>query len=261
VTADRDPSERFNRAWLTLEGKQVVLTGASRNIGASLARGLALAGADLLLVARGAARLDEVAAAVRSETGRRVETLAVDISEPGAAAAVAAAAVQQLGGVDVLVNNAYSPGGEQGPMLGLPDPVWDEVLATNLLGPVRLCRECVPSMLDRGGGSVINLVSGSGFLPSPGLGAYGVSKAALWMATRYLAAELAPDIRVNALCPGIVTPDATPTHEIFRQLLPLVPMKRLGRPDEIVGAAVYLACDAASYTTGEVLIVNGGRPW
>jgi NAD(P)-dependent dehydrogenase (short-subunit alcohol dehydrogenase family) len=116
-------------------------------------------------------------------------------------------------------------------------------------------------MAQRDGGSIINVVSGSGFQPSPNLGAYGVSKAALWMMTRYLAAEAAPAIRVNALCPGITSPDGQPEHLAHRQLLPLVPMRRLGRADEMVGAAIYLASDAASYTTGEILFVNGGRPW
>ena len=105
------------------------------------------------------------------------------------------------------------------------------------------------------------MVSGSGLLPSPSLGVYGASKAALWMATRSLAVELAPVVRVNALCPGVTTEDGQSAHPAQAQLLPLVPLRRLARADELVGAAIYLASDASSYTTGELLIVNGGRPW
>jgi len=141
------------------------------------------------------------------------------------------------------------------------DDLWEDVLSANLLAPVRLSRELVPRLRAQEGASILNVVSGSGFLPTPGIGAYGVSKAALWMLTRQLAVELAPQVRVNALCPGIVSPDGRPQHPAHESLLPTVPLGRLGRPEEMVGAARYLVSDEASYTTGEVLFVNGGRPW
>jgi NAD(P)-dependent dehydrogenase (short-subunit alcohol dehydrogenase family) len=245
----------------SLEGKTAVITGASKNIGAALALGFAQAGADLLVIARGGELLETVATDVRLQTGRRVETLVADVSQPDAARRIVDFARRTVGKVDVLVNNAFSAGPAQVPVLEMEDTGWHEVLETNLLGPFRLSRGFAPSMSEVGNSCIINLVSGSGFLPTPNMGAYGVSKAALWMMTRYLAVEAAPHIRVNALCPGIVSPDGEANHEIFRQLLPLVPMHRLGRPDEIVGAAIYLASDAASYTTGEIIFVNGGRPW
>ena len=130
-----------------------------------------------------------------------------------------------------------------------------------MLAPYELARRFGPGMRERGWGNIINVVSGSGLLPTKGLLPYGVSKAALWMMTRYLASELAPAIRVNALCPGIVVaPDAAPDPSAA-SVLPLIPMGRTGHPDEIVGAAVYLASDASSYTTGSLLVCNGGRPW
>jgi NAD(P)-dependent dehydrogenase (short-subunit alcohol dehydrogenase family) len=254
-------AHRLDLSRFSLEGKMVVLTGASKNIGAALALGLAQAGASLLLVARGAELLDSVARHVRSETGRRVETLTADVSRPEAAQQIVEVTLERFDQVNVLINNAFSAGSEQGPLLDLDESVWGEVLETNLLAPWRLSRGFAPSLSQQGDGCIINVVSGSGFLPTPNMGAYGVSKAALWMMTRYLAVELAPAIRVNALCPGITTPDGEASHDIFRQLLPLVPMGRLARPDEMVGAAVYLASDAASYATGEIIFVNGGRPW
>jgi NAD(P)-dependent dehydrogenase (short-subunit alcohol dehydrogenase family) len=116
-------------------------------------------------------------------------------------------------------------------------------------------------MRERGSGNVINVVSGSGLLPTKGLLPYGATKAALWMMTRYLASELAPAIRVNALCPGIVVPDGAVPDQSANSVLPLIPLGRTGRPGEMAGAAVYLASDASSYTTGSLLVCNGGRPW
>jgi NAD(P)-dependent dehydrogenase (short-subunit alcohol dehydrogenase family) len=245
----------------SLAGKVAVITGASKNIGAAIARGFAEAGADLLLVARGQEALEAHAGNLRAETGRRVETFVADVGDPGAATASVEFASRSLPPVDIRVNNAFSAGSSQTPILELDDSVWGEVLAVNLLAPYRLCKGFGPSMAERGGCSIINVVSGSGFLPTPDLGAYGVSKAALWMMTRYLAVEAAPGIRVNAICPGVTSPDGEPLHDAHHQLLPLVPMKRLGRADEMVGAAIYLASDAASYTTGEIIFANGGRPW
>ena len=245
----------------SLAGRTAVITGASRNIGAAVSMGFAEAGADVVLVARDAGRLAAHAAAVRERTGRRVVEVAVDVTAPEAAEVIAAAAQRLSGGVDVLVNNAYSEGPVPTPLVETPESVWEEVLTTNLLAPVRLCARFASLLAESGRGAIINVVSGSGILPSPTLGAYGASKAALWMTTRSLAVELAPNVRVNALCPGITSPDGRPVHPTQEQLLPLVPLRRLGRADEMVGAAIYLASDAASYTTGELLIVNGGRPW
>jgi len=244
-----------------LDGKVAVVTGASQGIGAAIARGLAWAGADLLLVARREEVLAVVAAGMRAETGRRVETVVADVTAPDTPGRISARVRESWSGLDLLVNNAYSSGNVLSPVLGLDDTVWDDVLAANVIAPFRMCRELVPLMAGRVGASVVNVVSGSGFLPSPGIGAYGVSKAALWMLTRQLAVELAPDVRVNALCPGIVSPDGEPAHQAHVDLLPLVPMGRLGRPEEMVGAVVYLASPAASYTTGEIVFANGGRPW
>jgi NAD(P)-dependent dehydrogenase (short-subunit alcohol dehydrogenase family) len=242
-----------------LAGRTALITGSSRNIGAALATGFAKAGADLIMVARDQQRLAEHAEHVRAATGRRVETVATDVADPEAAERIAAA-VTRSGRIDILVNNAFTGGSTLAPITDTPDRVWDEVLETNLLGPMRLCRRFAKNLAEVGG-SIVNVVSGSGLLPTPNLGPYGVSKAGLWMLTRYLAVELAPQVRVNALCPGVTTPDGAPGHPVQDALLPQIPLKRFAKPEELVGAAVYLSSDAASYTTGELLIVNGGRPW
>ena len=253
------PADPEHLARFSLEGRTAVVTGASRNIGAAVALGMAQAGADLVVVARDPGPLAAHAELIRSRTGRHVAEVAVDLRDESAPDAIAAAATQLPGDVDVLVNNAYV-GGPVGPLLDASEHAWEDLLSVNLMAPLRLCRRFAASLRAHRG-TVINVVSGSGLLPNADVGPYGVSKAALWMLTRCLAAELAPEIRVNALCPGITSPDGRPVHPVQEQLLPLVPMGRLARADELVGAAVYLASEAASYTTGALLIVNGGRPW
>jgi NAD(P)-dependent dehydrogenase (short-subunit alcohol dehydrogenase family) len=277
-TADRTTEETrrigIGPEALRLDGQVALITGASKNIGAAIAGSYAAAGADVLMVARGAEQLAATAEAIRRQSpGRRIETLVADVSQPEGIERLADEALAAFGRIDILVNNAYHAGlDENRNVLEVSDGTWDAVLAANLLGPLRLTRRLVPAMLEAGGGSVINLVSGSGLLPNsapghlpaPTMAPYGVTKAALWMLTRYLSAELAPQVRVNALCPGLVaergtTRDEEPYERLIR--LGAVPMNRIGGPEEIAGAAVYLASPAASYTTGEILICNGGRAW
>jgi len=243
-----------------LDGKTALITGASRNIGLAIATAFAHAGAELVLVARGQERLEAVAESIHQGSGAKVTTIVADIATDRGLDKL----TQQVDGlgVDVLVNNAHTIGSRPGSrLIDLDDSVWGEVISTNLLAPFRLVRHFAPLMLEKGSGCIINLMSGSGLQHSPGLGAYGASKAALWMMTRSLAVELAPHVRVNALCPGLVSEDGKPRNESQEGLLAAVPMKRLADPNEISGAALYLATDEASYTTGELLIVNGGRAW
>jgi NAD(P)-dependent dehydrogenase (short-subunit alcohol dehydrogenase family) len=257
-----------------LDGQVAVITGASRNIGAAIAGSFANAGADIIITARGKDELGATAAAIRaSAPERRVETLTHDIGRPADVDHLADFALRRFGRVDILVNNAYSTGLQEGiNVLSAADATWQGVIDTNLLAPIRLVRKLAPAMLAHGKGTIINVISGSGFLPNsapghlpaPTMAPYGVTKAALWMLTRYLAAELAPQIRVNALCPGL-TSEAGEMREAepYARLINsgAVPLGRIARPEEIAGAAVYLASPAASYTTGEVLICNGGRAW
>ncbi|MEA2212967.1 MAG: hypothetical protein QOF83_2915 [Solirubrobacteraceae bacterium] len=273
--AESPPSLGIGPEAMRLDGQVALITGASRSIGAAIAASYARAGADVVMAARGAAALETTAAGIRAQAPeRRVETLRTDVLQSSDLEALVAHAVTTFGRVDTLVNNAFSAGlTENRDVLEVSDETWDEVLLANLRAPLRLSRAVARTMLDSGrGGSIINLISGSGLLPNsapghrpaPTMAPYGVSKAALWMLTRYLSAELAPQIRVNALCPGLVSEqggmrDAEPYERLLR--LGAVPMNRIGRPEEIAGAAVYLASPAASYTTGEMLICNGGRPW
>jgi NAD(P)-dependent dehydrogenase (short-subunit alcohol dehydrogenase family) len=242
-----------------LDGRTVLVTGGSRNIGRAMANGFADAGADLVLVARKAAALDEVAADIRARTGRAVAAHACDV---GSAEQVDALVSELHAGgthVDVLVNNAMHTGGTFGvaPLLETTDAPWERTLAVNFFGPLRLSRRLVPAMIEAGGGVVVNVVSGAAFSPMATMGPYGVSKAALWALTQYLARECAPTVRVNALCPGSMRDDGD-QRPLSDAQVAVTPLARAASNEEAVGAALYLASDASSFATGELVVVNGG---
>jgi NAD(P)-dependent dehydrogenase (short-subunit alcohol dehydrogenase family) len=177
---------------------------------------------------------------------------------------LAAAAVDRFGRVDVLVNNAPFAAGQDEPLLDVAPSRWEEGLAGCVRGPLRLLRHLVEPMRAGGRGSVVNVVSTAAFSPMPRLGPYGVAKAAMWAVTLRLARELAPDVRVNAVCPGTVSglgDNETPPERLAARdrLLEHVPLGRRGLADEAAFAAQFLASPAAAYTTGQVLFVDGGR--
>jgi NAD(P)-dependent dehydrogenase (short-subunit alcohol dehydrogenase family) len=245
-----------------LDGKVAVITGASRNIGASIASGFAQAGADVILIARRTDRLVQVADIIRERNpGRRVEPISGDVGRAQDIERIIETTLDRFGQVDVLVNNAYARAERAPTIFDHPDEAWTEPINVNVMAPYRLCRGFGPGMINGAGGSIINVLTGSAFQPNAGMAIYGSTKAALWMLTRYLALECAPKIRVNALAPGLVSETGEAISDTHRRLVATAPMQRVGHPDEMVGAAVYLASDAASYTTGEIVFCNGGRPY
>jgi NAD(P)-dependent dehydrogenase (short-subunit alcohol dehydrogenase family) len=261
VTAPADvPDDPFR-----LDASIALVTGASRNIGAAVSQQLAAAGADVVMIARDQGRLDEVAGTIRAtHPDRRILTRAADVAVREQVEGVLAWLDAEVGTVDVVVNNAAStgvPGGGKS-AIDFTDDDWNEVWQTNVLAPWRLSAGVARRLQDRKRpGAVINVLSGAGLQPVPGKLDYGTTKAALWMMTRYLAAEWAPLIRVNAIVPGLVTENGEPRTAGQQRLLANVPFGRVGHPSEIAPAAVYLASRAASYTTGTMLVCNGGRPW
>jgi len=245
-----------------LAGRVALVTGASRGIGEAIAVALAAAGARLVLASRKLEGVEVVAKVIRDAGG---EALAA-ACHTGRAAEVEALvdkAKEAFGGVDVLINNAAT-NPHYGPLLEADEGQWDKTFEVNVKGYVHAIRACVPGMRERGGGAIVNVASVAGLAPHSGLGVYGVSKAAVLMLTKTLALELARDnIRVNAIAPGLIQTRFSQalwsTPEAKERALRSIPQRRLGQPEDLVGAVLYLASDAARFTTGSVLVVDGGQ--
>jgi NAD(P)-dependent dehydrogenase (short-subunit alcohol dehydrogenase family) len=245
----------------SLEGKSALVTGASRGIGRSIALALAADGADVALLARDEARLAEVAAEVEA-LGRSAVVLACDVTDGEALTRCVAAAVEGLGAVDVLVNNA---GGNSfsAPLAGMRFSGWQKTMRLNVDSVVHATQALLPHLLERRTGSIINVSSVAGLRGAPMMSHYGAAKAAVISMTQSLAVEVAwAGVRVNALVPGWIETDLTDflraTEDAEKGTLSRVPMGRWGRPEEIAEPAVFLASDASSFMTGQVLVVDGG---
>lgn len=245
---------------LDLTGKSAVVIGGTSGIGRAIALGLAEAGADVAPTSR---RLDQVEA-VASEIealGRRSLRGTSDVTDRVSLQAVLDAAVQAFGKVDILVNAAGRT--KKAPTLDFSEQDWNDILETNLTGMLRACQIFGRHMAERRYGRIINIASIGSFLGMLQVTAYSASKAAVASLTQSLAIEWAPyGICVNAIAPGVFPTalnlkllEGTPRGN---EWLMRTPMKRFGKVEELAGAAIYLASDAASYTTGSVLIVDGG---
>jgi NAD(P)-dependent dehydrogenase (short-subunit alcohol dehydrogenase family) len=243
---------------MRIDGKTALVTGGTGVIGNAIATALARAGADVVIVARREGPLCEAAALLAAETGRRIVPVTGDVGDPESVRRVVAETAGAVGAIDILVNNTFSTGGEK-PIVDLDIDDWDEPWRVNVLGPFMLSKLCARMMLDGGGGSIVNVLTTAAFLPLSPMAPYGVTKAALWTMTRYLAKECAPTVRVNAVCPGTTSADGDVTFASWYTALPQVPLGRMGLARETAAAVLFLASDASSYTTGQNLFVDGGR--
>ena len=244
-----------------LEGRRALITGGGRGLGRVIAQALAEAGADVALASRTLATCEEAAGEIAKATGRRARAFAADVAKSADVQRLVAEVEDALGPIDILVNNAGI--NIRGAAEELAEADWDTVIDTNLKAPFLCSRVVGPKMRDRGWGRVINLGSILGAVGLAGRAPYASAKAGVINLTRVLALEWAAHgVTVNAICPG---PFAT---EMNRQLLndpakykafvEKIPMGRWGDLQEIAGAAVFLASDAASFVTGSALFVDGG---
>jgi NAD(P)-dependent dehydrogenase (short-subunit alcohol dehydrogenase family) len=241
----------------SLEGRIALVTGASRGIGAAIARSLDAAGARLVLTARSEDGLAETAAGL----ARPAVLIAADLSDEEAPARLAAETLERAGGVDVLVNNAADA--VRMPSQELDARIVDRLYALNVRAPLLLTVALVPAMIARGGGSVVNLSSISGVTGTPRRSAYAATKGAIDAMTRSLAIEYGPSgVRVNAVAPGVVTTRMWERNRaipgVIERVADQTALRRWGAPEEVADVVRFLACDAARYVTAQTISVDGG---
>jgi NAD(P)-dependent dehydrogenase (short-subunit alcohol dehydrogenase family) len=241
---------------LRLDDKVALVTGASRGIGRAIAAAYAEAGARVLISSR---KQDALEAAAEEMAGE-VAVFAANAGEPDQAAACVAHCVEHFGGIDVLVNNAAT-NPYMGPLMGIDVPRAEKTVRVNQQGVLVWTQEAYKAGLAEGdGGAVINIASVGGLSVESTIAYYNVTKAAVLHLTRQMAGELAPRVRVNAIAPGLVKTDmARALWEPNEGAIAAhTPLRRLGEPSDIAAAALFLASDAASWITGQTLIVDGG---
>jgi len=251
----------------SFQGKKALVTGGGRGIGRAIAVALAKQGADVALAARGRAELDKVADEIRS-VGRRAFVYALDLAVTSDATAMVDTAARELGSLDVLVNNARGftdiPG-SIGPLDDATPEAFDAMYALNVRTPLFMAVAACRLMAKQGkGGAVLNIVSIDAMFPAPTEGIYGSAKAALVNLTKVLAYEAGKDrVRVNAIAPGVIESRLTEqwlrTDEQRADRASFYPINRVGVPEDVAAAAVYMCSDEAGWVSGNVLYVTGGQ--
>lgn len=242
-------------------GKVALVTGAGRGIGRSVALILAQLGADVAVVSRTRAELDEVVSEIAG-AGRRGLAIAADMGDPDAPARVTEAWCSHFDRLDILINNASQVVRKRAEDTQPED--WDALLSSNVKGMAEMCRLSLPHLRQSAGAAIVNMSSITGLVGTPLRAAYAATKMAILGYTRVLAKELAPEgIRVNAVSPGFidtafVMPFLTSRAGALEDVLTHIPMGRVGQADEVAWPIVFLASPAASYITGQTIVIDGG---
>ena len=244
-----------------LDGQVAIITGSSRGIGRAIAERMAEAGAKVVISSRKPEACEQVAAAIRA-TGAEAIAVPCNISDKAQLQHLVDAALARWGRLDVLVCNAAS-NPHYGPSTSIPDEAFDKTLANNIKSNHWLCAMALPKIAEQGEGAVVIVSSVAGLIGSDMLGAYAISKAADMQIARNLAVEWGPrNIRVNCLAPGLIKTDFSralwQNPEVLRRATDTYCLRRIGEPDEVAGAAVFLAAPAGRFITGQTIVIDGG---
>ena len=246
-----------------LSGKSAIVTGSSRGIGRAIAERLAEHGARVVISSRKPAPCEEVANAINEKYGEgRAIWVPANIADKAELQALVDRTNEAFGKVDILVcNAAINP--YYGPLLDISDEAFDKIMASNIKSNVWLCALAIPDMAKRKDGSVIIVSSIGGLRGTPVIGAYGISKAADMALVRNLAMEWGQhNVRVNAIAPGLVKTDFAralwENPDTYQATIKMSPLRRIGEPDDIAGAAIFLASAAGNFTTGSTVVIDGG---
>jgi len=244
-----------------LSGRVALVTGASRGIGSAIAGTLAEHGAQVVLSSRKQADLDAEAERINTQYAERATPIAAHAGRPEDLERLVQQVMERFSRIDILVDNAGT-NPYFGPVMGAELAAWDKTFEVNLRGVFVLTRLVYQASMEAHGGAIVNISSIGGLRPGLGLGVYNITKAGVIMLTRQLARELGGNVRVNAVAPGLIKTRFAEAlwgnQEILDRVLAQNPMGRIGVPEEVAAAVLFLASDAASYVNGEVLVVDGG---
>ena len=254
---------------LGLKGKRAIVMAASRGLGYASALGLAREGCELLVCSRDQARIEAAAEVIRRETGARVMAVASDVSDAVQAARLVSLIVEAYGGLEIVVHNAGGP--PAGETLAMTEAQWHQAFEQNLLSFTRIAQAAVPEMKKAGFGRIVTIASSSIKQPIPNLALSNALRAGVWGIAKTLSRELASHrILVNVVAPGRIqterieeldqvnaTKSARSVEEVRKESIASIPIGRLGRPEELANVVVFLASEAASYVTGQAIIVDG----
>ncbi|TDI89675.1 MAG: SDR family oxidoreductase [Candidatus Dadabacteria bacterium] len=248
---------------MKLEDKVAIVTGAGSGIGRAIAVGLSKEGAKVVVVDMNLDAAEETMKEI-SKTKNNSFVIKTDVTKGSDVDTMATRTLEQFGQIDILVNNVGIPGSQEAMLLHTtPEEEWDRVVSVNLKSVYLCSKRVIPEMIKQGAGKIINLSSVAGIVAFPGRAAYTATKGAVSLLTKAMALDYSKyNINVNALCPGMIETPMTKWRldnpELRKEVLNWIPMERIGVPDDITGAAVFLASSDSNYVSGHLLVVDGG---